>query len=85
MRAKQFCVLTRTELMSMALLLIYCFMYLPLLVGVLCWSLFCYLLLCVLTIFAIILTRKRELVVLLYCIRRLVTVSVFGSSSRSRR
>ena len=47
------------------LLLIYCFMYLPLFVDVLCWSLFWYALLCVLSSFAIILTGKRELVALL--------------------
>ena len=47
------------------LLLIYCFMYLPLFLGVLCWSLFWYALLCVLYSFAIILTRKREPVALL--------------------
>ena len=46
------------------LLLIYCFMYLPLFVGVLCWSLFWYALLYVLSSFAIILTRKIELVAL---------------------
>ena len=40
-------------------------MYLPLFVGVLCWSLFWYALLYVLSSFAIILTRKRELVALL--------------------
>ena len=45
------------------LLLIYCFMFVPLCVGVLCWfSLFKYVLLYSLSIFAIILTRKRELV-----------------------
>ena len=46
------------------LLLIHCFMYLPLFVGVLCWSLFCYALLCVLSSFAIILKKKRELIAL---------------------
>ena len=52
-------------------------MYLTLLVGVLCWSLFCYALLCVLSRFAIILTRKRKLVVLLLLpFRRIVTVNV---------
>ena len=40
-------------------------MYLPLFVGVLCWSLFWYELLCVLSSFAIFLSRKRELVALL--------------------
>ena len=34
--------------------------------GGLCWSLFCYVLLCVLYSFAMILTRKRELVDSLY-------------------
>ena len=41
------------------------FMNLTLFVGVLCWSLFWYSLLCVLSSFAIILSRKRELVALL--------------------
>ena len=40
-------------------------MYLPLFVWVLCLSLFCYVLLCVLSSIAIILKRKRELVLLL--------------------
>ena len=40
-------------------------MYLPLFVGVLCWSLFWYALLYALSSFAIILMRKREQVVLL--------------------
>ena len=40
-------------------------MYIPLCVGVLCWSLFSYVLLDVLSSFAIVLTRKRELVALL--------------------
>ena len=40
------------------LLLIFCFMYLPLVVGVLCRSLFWYALLSVVSSFAIILTRK---------------------------
>ena len=43
------------------LLLIYCFMYFQLFVGVLCWYLFWYALLYVLSSLAIILTRKREL------------------------
>ena len=47
------------------LLLIYCLMYFPLIVGVLCLSLFCYALLCVHSSFAIILKRKRKLVALL--------------------
>ena len=52
-------------------------MYLLLFVGALCWPLFWYLLLCVLSSFSIILTRKRELVVLLIMsFRCLVTVNV---------
>ena len=51
------------------LLLLYCFMYLPLFVGVLCWSLFWYTLLCVLSSLAIILNRKRELVVCVFVFR----------------
>ena len=42
------------------LLIIYYFMYIPLFVGVLCWSLFRYALLYVLSSFAIFLTRKKE-------------------------
>ena len=44
-------------------------MYIPLFVGVLCLSLFCYTLLCVQSSFAIIVKRKRKLVALLlmYC------------------
>ena len=38
---------------------------LPIVCGVLCLSLFCYALLCVLSSFAIILKRKRELIALL--------------------
>ena len=37
-------------------------------VGVLCWSLFRYALLFVLSSFAIILTSKRKLVAMLYCL-----------------
>ena len=52
-------------------------MYLPLFVGVLCWSLFWYALLCVLYSSAIILMRKRELVALLqWSFLCLVTVYV---------
>ena len=47
------------------MLLIYCLMYFPLFAGVLCLYLFCYALLCVLSGFAIILKRDRELVALL--------------------
>ena len=59
------------------LLLIYCSMYFPLFVGVLCLSLFCYALLCVHSSFAIILKRKRKLVaLLLLSYRCIVTVNV---------
>ena len=59
------------------LLLIYCLMYFPLFVGVLCLSLFWYALLCVLSNFTIILKRKRELVaLLLLSYGCLVTVNV---------
>ena len=47
------------------LLLIYCLMYFPLFVGVLCLCLFCYALPCAISSFAIILKRKRKLVALL--------------------
>ena len=40
-------------------------MYFPLIVGVMCLSLFCYALLCVHSSFSIILKRKRKLVALL--------------------
>ena len=43
----------------MLLLLILCFMYFPLFVGFLCLSLFCYVLLCVHSSFAIVLKRER--------------------------
>ena len=53
-------------------------MYLPLSVGVLCLSLFCYALLCVNSSFAIILKRKRKLVALLFLSYRscIVTINV---------
>ena len=54
-------------------------MYSPLFVGVLCLSLFCYVLLCVHFSFAIILKRKRKLVhvaLLLLSYRCIVTVNV---------
>ena len=47
------------------LLLIHCLMFFPLFVGILCLSLFCYALFCVLSSFAIISKRKRNLVALL--------------------
>ena len=46
-------------------LLIYCLMYFPLFVVVLCLSLFCYALLCVHSSFAVILKRKKKLVALI--------------------
>ena len=55
----------RSKVVVPLLLLIYCLMYFPLSVGVLSLSLFCYALLCVHFGFAIILIRKRKLVVLL--------------------
>ena len=59
------------------LLLIYCLMYFPLFVGVLCLALFCYALLCVHSKFAIILKRKRKLVTLLLLpYRCIVTINV---------
>ena len=61
------------------MLLFYCFMYMyfPLCAGVLSLPLFWYALLCVLSSFAIILKRKRELVaLLLLSFMCLVTVNV---------
>ena len=59
------------------LLLIYCLMYFPLFVGVMCLSLFCYALLCVHSSFVIILKRKRKLVVLLLLpYRCIVTINI---------
>ena len=55
----------RSQAVVLLLLLIYCFIYLSLFVGALCWSLFWYALLNVFSIFAIILKRKRELVTFL--------------------
>ena len=62
-------------------LLICCFIYLPLSVGVLCWSLFWYALLYALSSFAIILTRKRELVALLFCLSDVLLLLKFCDSS----
>ena len=59
------------------LLLIYCLIYFPLFVGVLCLFLFCYALLCVHSSFAIILERKRKLItLLLMSCRCIVTINV---------
>ena len=67
------------------LLLIRCLVCFPLVVGVLCLSFYCCALLCVLSNFAIILKKKRELVaLLLLSYGCLVTVNVLGSSSRCR-
>ena len=49
-------------------------LYLPLFVGVLCLSLFCYALLCVHSSFAIILKRKRKLVALRLLFYRCIVV-----------
>ena len=51
-------------------------MYFPLFVEVLCLSLFCYVLLCVHSSFAIILNRKRKIVALLLSYRCIVTVAL---------
>ena len=62
---------------AVVLLLIYCLMYLPLSVKVLCWSLVWCAFLYVISTFAIILTRKRELdALLLLSLGCLVTVRV---------
>ena len=65
------------------LLLICCLVSFPLLVGFLCLSLLCCALFCVLSYFAIILKRKRDLVsLLLLSYGCLVTVNVLWFSSR---
>ena len=62
---------------AVLLLLIYCLMYFPMLMGVLCLSLFCYALLCVHSSFAIILKRKRKLLaLLLLSYRYIATINV---------
>ena len=59
------------------LLLIYCLMYFPLFVGVLCLSLFWYALIWVHSSFTLILKRKKKLIaLLLLSYRCLVTVNV---------
>ena len=59
------------------LLMIYCLLYFPLFVGVLCLPLFCCVLLCVHSSFAIILKRKIKCVALfLLSYRCLLTVNV---------
>ena len=82
MRAKQFCVLTRTEPRSMVLLLIYCFMYLHLLVG---GSVLVFVLLFITFQFCNHLDKEgRAGCFALLPFRCLVTVNVFGSSSWCR-
>ena len=62
--------------MTVLLLLIYCLMYFPLFVGVLCLSLFCYALLCVRFSFVISLKRKRKLAAsLLLSCRCIITIN----------
>ena len=55
----------RQTIQNLTLLLIHCLMYLGIFVGVLCWSLFYYASICVLSIFVNTLTRKRMIVALL--------------------
>ena len=63
--------------MTVLLLLIYCLMYFPLFMGVLCLSLFCYALLCVRFSFVISLKRKRKLTAsLLLSCRCIITINV---------
>ena len=58
------------------LLLIYCLMYFPLFVGVLCLPLLCYALLCVHSSFTITLKRKRTLVALLLLYYRCINDTI---------
>ena len=70
-------VAVRSNTVVLLLLLIYCLMYFPLFVGVLCFFLFCYTLLFVHSSFAITLKRKRKLdALLLLSYRRIVTIIV---------
>ena len=55
-------VCSKAMVLLLLLLLIYCLTCYPLFVGILCLYLFCYVLLCVHSSFAIILKRKRKLV-----------------------
>ena len=55
----------RKIIQNRTLLLIHCLMYLGIFVGVLCWSLFYYASLCVVSVFINTLTRKRMIVALL--------------------
>ena len=62
-----------------------CSIYLPLFLGVLCWSLFWYALLYALSSFAIILPRKKEpFVLLVLCFGCLVTVNLLLPLHRKR-
>ena len=51
---------------NLTLLLIHCLMYLGLFVGVLCWSLFYYASLCVLSIFVNTLTRTKMIALIVF-------------------
>ena len=63
--------------MEVLLLLIHCLLMFPLFVGFCVWAICCYSILSALSSFAIILQRKRELVVLLYLSSRyFVTVTI---------
>ena len=64
------------------LLLIYCFMFFTLFAVVLCLSLFCYVLLCVHSSFAIILKRKRKLVLQIYCYYKCSVALPYGAGLR---
>ena len=55
----------RQIIQNLTLLLIHCLMYRGIFVGVLCWYLFYYASICVLSIFVNTLTRKRMIVALL--------------------
>ena len=55
----------RQIIQNLTLLSIQCLMYLGIFVGVLCWSLFYYASLCVLSIFVNTLTRKLMIIALL--------------------
>ena len=63
------------------LLLIHCLFLLPLFVGVLCWSWFCYVVLSVLSSFAIILMGKMSSLLYLYCLPDVLWLWVFGGFS----
>ena len=56
-----------SKVVILLLLLVHCFMYLPLFVGVLCWSFLVCISLCPF-LFSIVLTMKRELDVFFKCL-----------------